>query len=94
MTAEHGRWQLICEPRFERELQALEPNAPRADVFVEYAVQMLSRNPHMGTQIEPDSPVWFLPMRQSATETPVVLYYCFDDARVWFMSIQTTGYDE
>ncbi len=91
---EDKRWTLIYDKRFERELREIEPDAPRADAFVDYAVQMLSRNPYMGTQIDPESPVWFLPMRQSAAETPVVLYYCFDDERVWFMSIQTTGFDD
>jgi hypothetical protein len=83
--------EIIEEPRFAFELQALIPNVKRADEFVDGAKRALSRNPLKGRQIG-RSHVWFLPMEDIPGILPVVLYYTFDDDYVNFLSIQETVY--
>jgi hypothetical protein len=82
---------IIEEHRFAFELQALIPNAKRADEFIDAAKWALSRDPCSGRRIS-NSHVWFLPMEQIPGLLPVVLYYTFDDDLVNFMSIQETVY--
>ena len=83
--------EIIEEHRFSLELQALVPNAKRADDFIEGAIWALSRNPSKGRRIG-SSHVWFLPMEDVPGLLPVVLYYTFDDDFVNFLSIQETVY--
>jgi hypothetical protein len=84
-VAEHLR-RVIREHRFERELRALIGDVISADQFVEGAEWLLVRNPHIGSQIEPNSSVWFLPMAP-IEGAQVSLYYAFDDSTVWLLSI-------
>ena len=82
---------IIRSHQFEDELKKIEKEAKRADEFVEGAEFVLCREPTIGTQIG-NTHVWFLPVAQSATVSPVVLYYTFDDDRVIFLSITETEY--
>jgi len=75
-------WEIVEEPRFARELSAIEKDPIRADEFVDGAKEVLSRNPEAGTQI--GERVWFLPM----AFTDAAIYYTFDDEQVHFESIQ------
>jgi hypothetical protein len=79
---------IIKEHRFEEELRAIEPDARRADDFVEAAEWTLSRAPIVGKQVAPESCVWLLPMNDVSDSPPLDLYYTFDDERVYFLSIQ------
>jgi hypothetical protein len=83
--------EIIEERRFSFELQALIPNAERADEFVDGAKWVLCRNPETGRRIG-NSHVWFLPMEEMPDHLPIVLYYAFDDDCVNFLSIQETIY--
>jgi hypothetical protein len=83
--------QIIEEHRFALELQALIPNAKRADEFVDGAKWVLSRDPSSGRRIG-SSHVWYLPMEEIPEHLPIVLYYTFDDERVNLLSIQETIY--
>lgn len=82
---------IIEEHRFAFELQALIPNAKRADEFIDGAKWVLSRDPSKGKRIG-KSHVWFLPMEEIPGILPVILYYTFDDSYVNFLSIQETVY--
>lgn len=84
---------IVHERRFVAELAALEPNAKRADEFIRGAEFVLGRDPHEGKQVA-NSPVWAYPQENIKGLIPLILYYCFDENRVWFMSIQTTGFDD
>jgi hypothetical protein len=77
----------IREHRFEDELRVLIRDAIQADEFVEGAEFLLVRNPEIGTQIAENSPVWFLPMAP-VSDRQIALFYTFDDATVWLLSIQ------
>jgi len=76
----------LAEP-FERQLREIIPDARRADEYVEGAERVLSRDPTYGTQLD-DSDVWFLPIEHVPDMPAVVLYYTFNDERVFFISIE------
>lgn len=78
----HKMWEIVEEPRFERELKAIEADAIRADEFVDGAKAVLARNPQIGTKV--GERVWFLPMARAT----VAIYYTFDDTAVYLQSIQ------
>jgi hypothetical protein len=84
-VAEYLR-RVIREHRFERELRTLIADAIAADQFVEAAEFLLVRDPEVGFQLEPGSPIWFLPMAP-IEDAQVSLYYTFDDSTVWLLSI-------
>jgi hypothetical protein len=77
---------IVKELRFEAELSAIEPDARRADEFVEAAEWALGRDPTQGWLL--GSCVWFLPMSDVPDAPRLDLYYTFDDERVYFLSIQ------
>jgi hypothetical protein len=80
----HKILEIIENAQFADELAELQPNAIRADEFMDGAVRVLSRNPTYGTQL--GKHVWFLPMFSGH----IVLYYTFDDDHVYFLSIQVS----
>jgi len=86
LSPSHKIREIVEEPQFSVELQELEPDAVRADDFVDGAKWVLSRNPEVGKKI--GQLVWFLAMARSATGPAMVLYYTFDDDRVFLLSIQ------
>jgi hypothetical protein len=83
--------EITEEHRFAFELQALIPNARRADEFIDGTKWVLCRDPLRGRQIG-NSHVWFLPMEEIPDHLPIVLYYTFDNDYVNFLSIQETIY--
>jgi len=85
--------EIIHSPRFNRELDSLLPGAKRADEFVRGAEWILSRNPETGHRISENSAVWMIALTELSETTPIVLYYTFDDEKVWFLSIQETEFD-
>jgi hypothetical protein len=78
--------QVVREHRFERELRTLIANAIPADKFVEAAEFLLARDPLIGSPVDADQLVYFLPMAPIEGEQ-VSLYYTFDQATVWLLSI-------
>ena len=80
--------EIIKEPSFEAELATIQPDARRADEFVEGVEWELAREPLIGSEVAPDSPVWFIPMVDVPGEPSVILFYTFDEDRVWLLSIQ------
>ena len=78
----HKMWEIVEEHRFSQELATIIKDPIRADVFIDGAKGVLSRDPEAGTKI--GERIWFLPMAFSN----VVLYYWFDDAQVHFESLQ------
>jgi hypothetical protein len=78
--------RVIREHRFERELRRLVADAVGADEFVEGAEWLLARDPLIGVQMEPDSPVWFLTMAP-IQDAQISLYYTFNESTVWLLSI-------
>ena len=74
---------IVRDPRFEREMAAIEPNVRRADEFLEGVEMILSRNPESGYQLD-DSSVWFIP----GHTIDLALFYTFDENHVYFLSIQ------
>lgn len=82
----HKIRDIVEESQFLTELQELEPDAVRADDFVDGAKWVLSRHPESGTKI--GQLVWFLPMFRPPSGPSVVLYYTFDADRVFFLSIE------
>ncbi len=74
--------------RYEKELSEFDSDVKRTDEFLQGAVWTLSRNPEHGTQISKNSPVWFLPIEDTPTATPVAIYYTFNEKKVVFLSIR------
>jgi len=73
---------IIKNPRFERELQALEPNVRRADEFLEGVEEILCREPQTGHRLG-NSHVYFLP----GWTIDLNVYYTFTDNEVILLSI-------
>jgi len=80
---------VVKETRFEEQLADIEPNVKRADEFVEGAEWTLSRDPTAkGTQVADNSCVWFLPTNDVPAAPSLVIYYTFDEKKVYLLSIQ------
>ena len=79
---------IVEEARFAEDLAAIEPDAMRADEFIDGAKWILARDARQGTQVAPDSCVWFLPMNDVPDAPSLILYYTFDQKQVYFLSIQ------
>lgn len=79
---------IVKEASFEEDLRGIEPDAKRADEFIEGAEWVLSRNPTIGTQVNPNSCVWFLPTTETSSVMPLVVYYTFNEERVHLLSVQ------
>jgi hypothetical protein len=86
----HKIREIIEEAQFRDELSEFENDPARADEFIEGAKMLLSRAPDMGTKI--GRRVWYLPMR-GFTQNPLILYYTFDENRVFFLSLQSADTD-
>jgi hypothetical protein len=84
-VAEHLR-RAIREHHFERQLRELISDVVVADQFVEAAEFLLVRDPEIGSQIEPGSAIWVLPMAP-IEGAQISLYYTFDESTVWLLSI-------
>jgi hypothetical protein len=82
------RYRTIIECElFEEQLKAIEPDARRADEFVDGAKWILCRCPQSGIQIGPDVPVWYFVTQEGVAPYSLVLYYTFDNDQVWLLSI-------
>jgi len=79
---------IVEEPLFAKQLSDIEPNAIRADQFIDGAKWTLARGPEAGTRVAPGSNVWFLPMNDVPGAPSLVLYYAFDHKTVHFLSVQ------
>lgn len=79
--------QIVEDPYFRKELLAIEPDPKKADVLIEGAVWVLSRDPHQGRQLSPYSPLWYFTMAIPPNRQAVI-YYTFDDKEVLLVSIQ------
>lgn len=79
---------VVRQPSFEKELKQLIPDFERADEFMAGAEWALARRATGGTQIRKDSPVWCIHDNPSSSLPPVVIYYSFNDAHVYLMSIK------
>ena len=86
-----------CDPRFVQELATLIPEVGAADDFQRGAEWVLARNPEAGTQVSEF--VWFLPAARywkegdEASWSTLVIYYGFDERRVYLFSIQGSKVD-
>lgn len=79
----------VCyEPYFETRLAAIEPNARRADELIRGTEWVLSRYPKFGTRIAPNSHVWAVTAVEAPTISDMVIYYSFDEQKVYFLSIE------
>lgn len=82
---------VVFSGRYEEELAKFKSDVKRTDEFVQGAVWTLSRNPEHGTQITKNSRVWFLPIEDTPTATPVALYYTFNENKVLFSIRKVTA---
>ena len=79
---------IVEEARFVEDLAEIEADAVRADEFIDGAKWVLGREATMGTQVGPNSCVWFLPMNDVPGAPSLILYYTFNQQKVHFLSIQ------
>ena len=73
---------VIREHVFDADYNALRSSVQRTREFVEGAENVLSRQPDSGYRLAERSNVWFF------AGHGLVLYYCFDDDNVIFLSRQ------
>lgn len=82
---------VVRQPRFEAEMEAIEPDPILADAFAQGTEWLLCRYPRYGEQIAPNSRVWFVPILDMGGEiaTPnYSIYYTFNETTVFLMSIK------
>lgn len=83
--------QIVKAPLFEEQLQSLiEGGAKAADQFIEGLETVLPRKPEIGSwRTGTNPPVWTIPMIDvERLRPPLVVYYTFDDERVYLLSIE------
>jgi hypothetical protein len=73
------------EPYFRRELLAIEPDPVKADVLIDGAKWVLSRDPKQGQQLSPHSATWYF---TTVGNPSLVIYYTFDAKEVLLVSAQ------
>lgn len=67
---------------------AIQPDTERADDFVRGVMWVLQRDPQSGTYLSnSDPPVWFVPA-PDLFDLPYVMYYTFDQKKVFMLSIR------
>jgi len=81
----HKMRVLVRDAVFEADAAEICGSIKKADDFLEGVDLVLARYPECGTRLH-KSHVWFLP----AHTIPVVLYYTFDDEKVYLLSVQKT----
>lgn len=79
---------IVEEARFVEDLAEIEADAARADEFIDGAKWVLGREATRGTCVGSGSCVWFLPMNDVPNAPSLILYYTFDEKRVYFLSVQ------
>jgi len=80
--------EIIEEPSFRKELMAIESDPRGADVLLEGAIWVLSRDPRQGQQLGGYySLTWYVTIARPG-KSQLVLYYAFDDEEVLLVSIQ------
>ena len=84
--------QIIKTRLFEDQLQSLiEGVAKAADEFIEALEMALARRPEIGWLHSTDPPIWQVPMVDvERLRPPLVVYYTFDEERVYLLSIQVS----
>jgi hypothetical protein len=76
--------------RFELELGQIEPDARRADEFIEGVEFTLARLPEAGIQTADGSPVWCILNNDALEVPPLIVYYAFDEDFVYLLSVRRT----
>ena len=85
--------QIVKASLFEDQLRSLiEGGARVADEFIEGLESELARRPEIGSwHTGTYPPVWFVPMIDvERLRPPLVVYYTFDEERVYLLSIQAS----
>jgi hypothetical protein len=75
-------------PAFDQEFKQLCPDFAKAEEFLFGIEWTLSRHPEKGTQIKQGSPVWYMTVDPEIDLPGAVVYYTFDDTKVFLMSIK------
>ncbi len=78
---------IVYEKQFDVELATIEPDSERADDLIRGIAWVLQRDPRHGTRVTSDPPVWFVPACD-LYDLPYVIYYTFDEKKVYFVSIR------
>ena len=79
---------IVYEPAFEDDMKAIHADFFRVDEFIQGAEWVLARQPETGTRIEDGSNVWCLPVAPSRSFRPAMLFYTFNDRKVWMLSLR------
>lgn len=80
--------------RFNKELAAISPDAPRAQEFVDGLSFLLSRNPEIGTRVHGTKGMWYKSMTEIEGHPPVIVFYRFTRYHVYLESVVTSLLDE
>lgn len=79
---------IVYDPEFDKELAAISHDFQRADEFIFGVDWILARQPEVGQQLRPDSPVWQISAADFPHTPAVVIFYAFDDDRVYVLAIK------
>lgn len=86
------RWEIVESEKFTQELLQIANDDFRLyDAFIDGVKDRLSRDPHMGERLKPNSNVHIIMGDKELY--PVVVYYTFDTSQVFLLSarLQTKG---
>lgn len=81
---------IVETDKFREQLKALEPNARRADEFIDGTKWVLAKNPRAGRSAYPGKSVRIIPVSDGANVDPMAIYYSFDSERIYLLSIEKT----
>lgn len=82
---------LVEDPIYEKSRDAIDKDVRRMDEFLAGVTFILARNPFVGEQVAPGSPVRCIHQSGAAGSPSVVLYYTFDDHHVFLLDIEKTA---
>jgi len=77
--------EIIENPRFVEERNALDPNVRRMDEILRGVCGVLSKNPRLGKETA-NPRIWAMPTEEYDT-APLVVYYSFNEQCVWLESL-------
>lgn len=78
------------QKQFDRELEGIEPDFARADEFIRGTEWVLARHPELGFNI-PGTTVWMVATRDLHEFPAVVIFYTFNETKVFMLSIKVVA---
>jgi len=81
------------EEEFTKELAGIKADIKDADKFMRGIEWQICKNPSGGEKLIGSKKVWSKPFADLPDQSPVVVYYTYDEDVVYFLSIHSFDYE-